>query len=149
MCIVRSWLKPRLRHAPRSRAAARRRERAQGTVELAVILPLLLVLVVGVIEVAEGFNAYTTVVSAARDGARLGSKGSASDAAIQALVVTDLGRLKNLTPASNVTVTHTTTSGTNSITVKACYNHTTFLHVPLIMPNSITMCSQTTMPSLN
>jgi len=118
------------------------------------MLPLFLVVIVGVIEVAAGFNAYTTVVSAARDGARLGSKGGANDAAIQALVVKDLGRLKNTTPTGNVTVSHSTVTDTNgvvttSVTVKACYGHTTFIHVPLIMPNSITMCSQTTMPKLN
>jgi Flp pilus assembly protein TadG len=118
------------------------------------MLPLFLVLIVGIIEVAAGFNAYTSVVSAARDGARLGSKGGATDSAIQALVVKDLGRLKNSTPTGNVTVTHQTVTDsngivTNSLTVRACYGHTTFIHVPLIMPNSITMCSQTTMPKLN
>lgn len=129
-------------------------ELGQGTAELAIMLPLFLVLIVGIVEVAAGFNAYTSVVSAARDGARLGSKGAASDSAIQALVVKDLGRLKNTTPTSNVTVTHGTVTDsngvvTNEVTVKACYDHTTFIHVPLIMPNSITMCSQTTMPKLN
>ncbi len=129
-------------------------ELGQGTAELAIMLPLFLVLIVGIVEVAAGFNAYTSVVSAARDGARLGSKGAASDSAIRALVVKDLGRLKNTTPTSNVTVTHGTVTDsngvvTNAVTVKACYDHTTFIHVPLIMPNSITMCSQTTMPKLN
>jgi Flp pilus assembly protein TadG len=129
-------------------------ELGQGTAELAIMLPLFLVLIVGIVEVAAGFNAYTTVVSATRDGARLGSKGAASDSAIQALVVKDLGRLKNTTPTSNVTVTHGTVTDsngivTNAVTVRACYGHTTFIHVPLIMPDSITMCSQTTMPKLN
>ncbi len=86
---------------------------AQGTAELAIMLPLFLVLIVGIVEVAAGFNAYTSVVSAARDGARLGSKGAASDSAIQALVVKDLGRLKNTTPTSNVTVTHGTVTDSN------------------------------------
>jgi Flp pilus assembly protein TadG len=117
--------------------------------ELAMMLPLLLVLVVGVVEVAAGYNAYTTVISATRDGARLGSKGAAADAQVQALVVRDLARLKNQTPSSNVVVTHSTVSGTKSVSVRACYPHTTFLRVPLIMPHSITMCSTTTMPSLN
>lgn len=134
---------------PRPRRRARRGERGQGLVEFSMMLPLLLILVVGVIEVAAGYNAYTTVVSASRDGARLGSKGSANDSAVQALVVKDLGRLPNPTSPSNVTVTHPTVSGTRSIQVKTCYPHKTLLRVPLIMPNEINLCSTTTMPSLN
>lgn len=126
-----------------------RGERAQGTVELAMLLPLLLVLIVGIVESTAAFNAYTTVVSASRDGARLGSKGAATTAQIQALTIKDLGRLKNTTPTSNITVTYPVVSSVNSVKVKACYNHTTFIKVPLIMPNSIQMCSETVMPKLN
>jgi Flp pilus assembly protein TadG len=137
----------RTRHVRRRRA--RLGERGQGLVEMAMMLPLMLVLVVGIVEVAAGYNAYTTVVSASRDGARLGSKGSANDSAVQALVVKDLGRLKNPVTTSDVTVTHPTVSGTKAIRVTTCYPHTTFLHVPLVMPDSISICSTTTMPSLN
>jgi Flp pilus assembly protein TadG len=126
-----------------------RAERGQGTAELAMMLPLMLVLLIGIIEVANGFNAYTSVVNATRDGARLGSKGAATDAQIQALVVRDLARLKNTTPTSAVTVTHATVSGTNSVKVQACYPHTTLLHVPLVMPNSMSLCASPTMPTLN
>lgn len=128
---------------------SRRAERGQGTAELAMMLPLLLVLLIGIIEVANGFNSYTSVVNASRDGARLGSKGAATDAEIKALVVRDLARLKNITPTSAVTVTHSTVAGTNSVQVRACYTHTTLLHVPLVMPNSMSMCASTTMPTLN
>ncbi len=137
---------------PQQSVAGRRRtsgQRGQGTAELALMLPLLLILIVGIIESTAAFNAYTTVVSGSRDGARLGSKGAATTAQIQTLVVKDLGRLKNTTPASNITVSFPVVSGVNSIKVRACYNHTTFLKVPLIMPNSIQMCSETTMPKLS
>lgn len=113
------------------------------------MLPLLLILLVGVLEVANAMNAYISVVSAARDGARLGSKGAATSSQIQSLVITDLGRLPQTVPASNVTVTYPSVSGTNSVKVKACYDHKTMLRVPLIMPATFTMCSETTMPKLN
>lgn len=123
-------------------------ERGQSLAELAIILPLILVLVVGVVEVSAAFNAYISVISAARDGARLGSKGSADDGAIQALVVKDLGTLRQSTPLSNVTVTHLTVDSRPAIEVQACYDHKTLLHVPIIMPDTFHMCSSTTMPSL-
>lgn len=125
----------------------RRGERGQSLAELAVLLPLMLVLVVGVVEVSAGFSAYIAVVSAARDGARLGSK-AGSDSGIQALVVKDLGNLRQPTPLSNVTVTHVTLDSRPAIEVQACYDHKTLLHVPIIMPNTFRMCSTTTMPAL-
>jgi Flp pilus assembly protein TadG len=70
------------------------------------MLPVLLLLLVGLVEVGNALNAYLTVVDAARDGARLGSKGSlVSDDQIKALVVKETGRLPNaVNPASDVTV---------------------------------------------
>lgn len=132
-----------------ARVTAERREHGQGTAELAMMLPLILVLIVGVIEMSAAFNTYVSVVSAARDGARLGSKGAATTPQIQALVVKDLGRLRNPTPSSNVTVTYPVVSGVNAVKVRACYDHTTLLQVPLILPNSYHVCSETTMPKLN
>lgn len=128
---------------------ARTRQRGQGTAELALLLPLILVLIVGAIEMAGAFHAYITVVSAARDGARLGSKGAATPSQIQALVQKDLGNLRNTTPASNITITYPVVSGVNGIKVRACYDHTTYLRVPLILPSTYQMCSDTTMPKLN
>jgi Flp pilus assembly protein TadG len=137
------------RGAPGARRRRSTRDRGQGTAELAILLPVLLLLIVGVIEVTAALNAYITVVNSSRDGARLGSKGSASNAEIQALVVKDLGRLPNTTPPSNVTVTNPTVSGLESVRVRSCYQHTTFLQVPVLLPNSFQMCAQTTMPTLN
>jgi Flp pilus assembly protein TadG len=127
----------------------RRGERGQSLAELGIMLPLLLILVLGVIEVNNALNAYITVVNSSRDGARLGSKGAATSSEIQALVVKDLERLPNTTPSSNVTVTYPTVSGVNSVKVESCYDHTTILQVPLLVPQTFRMCAQTTMPKLN
>ncbi len=131
------------------RRRMRQGQRGQALAELAIMLPLLLILVIGVIEVSNAMNAYISVISAARDGARLGSKGAATTPQIQSLVITDMGRLPNTVPTGNVTVTYPTVAGTNSVKVKACYDHTTLLHVPLVMSGTFTMCSETTMPKLN
>jgi hypothetical protein len=134
----------------RTRGARGRGERGQSLVELAFTLPVLLLLLAGVVEVGNALNAYMSVVDAARDGARLGAKGAATDAQIQNLVVTEMGRLPNtVTPASDITVTHNPMSGyptRKSISVKVCYNHSPILPVPLVMPNPMRMCSTTTMP---
>jgi Flp pilus assembly protein TadG len=49
------------------------RERAQGIVEFALVLPLLLVLILGIIEAGRLLFVYSAVNSASREGARYGS----------------------------------------------------------------------------
>ncbi|HVB34868.1 MAG TPA: TadE/TadG family type IV pilus assembly protein [Patescibacteria group bacterium] len=49
-----------------------RRERGGQLVELALVLPILLVLVAGVADFAQAWNARQVLANAARDGARLG-----------------------------------------------------------------------------
>lgn len=133
------------RHRPRTRFG----ELGQSAAELGIMLPLLLTLVIGVIEVNNALNAYITVVNAARDGARLGSKGAATETEIDALVIKDLDRLPQTVAASDVTVTYPTVDSVAAVKVEACYDHQTILQVPLLIPNTFRICSQTTMPKLN
>jgi hypothetical protein len=118
-------------------------------VELALTLPVLLLLLIGVVEVGNALNAYLTVVDVARDGARLGSKGAASDDDIKNLVVTEMDRLPDgVDPANDITVQRNTVPGSQSIRVQVCYDHSLILHVPLVTPDPLRMCSTTTMPRL-
>jgi len=55
--------------------------RGQALVELALVVPVLLTLVLGVVEFGRLFSAYMTIQHAAREGARLGVLG-ATDAEI-------------------------------------------------------------------
>lgn len=48
-------------------------ERGQSALETALTLPLVFTLIMGVLELGVAFNAYTTLVSAAREGARAGA----------------------------------------------------------------------------
>jgi Flp pilus assembly protein TadG len=49
---------------------ARTRQRGQALVELALVLPILLILFVGIIEFARAWNLHQVITDAAREGAR-------------------------------------------------------------------------------
>jgi Flp pilus assembly protein TadG len=120
-----------------------RGEAGQGLIEMAIILPMLLVLVVGVVEIANGLNAYITVVNSARDGARIAAKGNADDTAIQSLVTTEMDDLSN--PSADVDVEYVVIDGVDAVKVTACHDHELILGVTLVMPDSYRMCSSTAM----
>jgi Flp pilus assembly protein TadG len=62
-----------------------RNRRGQALVELALVVPVLLALVFGIVEFGRLFSAYMTIQHAAREGARLGVLG-ATDAEIASRV---------------------------------------------------------------
>ncbi len=123
-----------------------RGERGQSMVEIGFILPLVLIVVVGVVEIADSLNSYITLIDAARDGARLGSKNLATDQQIKNLIVTETGRLRDdLDPDSDITIQHVTVDGANAIKVEVCNDRSLIMNIPLVMPESFRMCSETTM----
>jgi Flp pilus assembly protein TadG len=125
---------------------ARRAERGQAMVEFVVILPILMILLFGIIETADALHSYIAVVGSARDGARLGARGQASDGEVVGLVVTDLGKLRTPTTSGDVTVSRITVSGKPAIRVQACNNHALLVKYPLLpLPDPMRLCSTTTM----
>jgi Flp pilus assembly protein TadG len=56
-------------------AAASSRDRGAAAVEFALLLPLLLLIVFGIIDVGRALNAQITLAEAAREGARLAATG--------------------------------------------------------------------------
>jgi hypothetical protein len=76
-----------MRHATRLWRRALSGERGQALVELALVTPLLLVLILGTVEVVGAFNAYISVIGAAREGARLVARGNVFSDSDVALVV--------------------------------------------------------------
>lgn len=132
--------------SPRGRRVSRRRERGQGLVEMSMILPLMLVMLIGLVEVADSFNSYITLLDAARDGARLGSKNLASDSEIKNLIVIETARLRDpVDPVADISIQHTTFDGDNVVRVTVCHNRQLLLNVPLIIPETFRMCGKTTM----
>jgi len=123
-------------------------EKGQALAEFALVIPVLLILLVGIFEIGYGLNSYLTVVDAARDGARLGAKGSASDAEIRTLIVRETERLKDGVAAGDITIARDNTPGDSSIEVEVCYDHSLIMGVPMIIPDPLQMCSTTTMPTV-
>lgn len=75
-------------------------EKGQSLVELALILPILLLLLLGIIEFGRVFNAHLIITNASRDGVRQGAVG-ASDTDIQNAVLNSVAVLDK----SKLTVT--------------------------------------------
>ena len=116
---------------------------------MAFILPLILVLVVGVIEIADGMNAYITLVDSARDGARLGSKNLATDDEIKNLILIETERLRDDIATNDITIQHIQLDGVDAVRVEVCNDRSLLLNIPLIMPETFRMCSTTTMRVLS
>jgi Flp pilus assembly protein TadG len=149
-------------------------ERGQSVLELALTMPILVLLLMGLIEFGHAYNSYLTIVAAARDAARMAAQGGASGDTLRVLVENETARL----PASNdldainnectdpsggvciegiyLTGSNagegdglcTGTAGTpnNCVKVKVCYDHPMIVGIPIFTSaNSIHMCSQTTM----
>jgi hypothetical protein len=98
-------------------AGARRHDRGAATLELAIVLPVLISLTFGIIDFARMFNAEIQVSQAAREGVRLASLVTTTNApAFTSTEVTDRARLAAPAPgfgsATPVTV----------LLVRACPN---------------------------
>jgi hypothetical protein len=126
-------------------------ELSQSMVELALVLPVFLFLFSGVVEIADTLNSYITVVDVSRDGARLGSKGQASDTDIKNMITTEMGRLRDpFSTAQDVTITHNPVpNGDTSLKVKVCSNHHLILPgLSTFLGNPLRLCASTTMRTI-
>jgi Flp pilus assembly protein TadG len=92
----------------------RRRERGQDLIEYALILPVLLLLIFGVVELALIFFSYNTISDAAREAARWGVIVDAGvyrtepNIEAKAREVTEAARLYTAVPAATVDTTANT-----------------------------------------
>ena len=151
----------------------RRREGAQSLAEFALILPVFLILVFGIIDFGMGLRAYITVAQATREGARYGiignsagtftaggsgdCNGSTSTNIVGKVCSTmnglDLTDLQSVTTACPDTSTTPPCNPGDAIEVSAEYRYHYITPVKSIvnvlsggsMPNYITVSSTTTM----
>lgn len=90
-------------------------------VELALLIPVLLVLLLGVFEFGRLFNAYMTVQHAAREGCRIGVLG-ATDAEIVAAVESNAVTLNPAELAITITPSQALRTSGTIMTVTVDYN---------------------------
>jgi len=119
------------------------KEQGQATVEMALVLPVLLLLLTGIIQFGIIFNAYITVAHASREGARVAAVGG-SDSEITTTVLQRAENLANEQLAVQITP-FARTRGT-PVTVQVDYSIP--VEIPLIadlLPNPFVISAQTVM----
>lgn len=119
-------------------------KKGQAMVEFAIILPILLLLIMGIIEFSLMLNSYLTIQNASREGARYGITG-ASDSDITNLVISDCSGLQSTDITVNPTPSGTRNSG-DTLVVNVSYNyHMITPIISNIFGNIIVLKAQTSM----
>jgi hypothetical protein len=132
------------------RLTKRTGELGQAVVELALVLPIFVTLLAGVIEIGDAINSYITVIDVSRDSARLASKGQATDAQIRNMAAVEMERLDDpFNRVDDMTITHNVVPGDASIRVRVCSNHSLMLPgLSIILEDPFRMCASTTMRTI-
>jgi hypothetical protein len=148
----------------------REREQGQSLVELAIAIPVLMLLLMGVIEFGHGMNSYLTVLAASRDAARLEAQDEWSEDVLLNLIAKETTKLPSgaITGAENCANKNTGVciTGINSdgsaqpagcgspqalvggkecVRVRVCYDHPLIAGIPFYPLGPLNMCAQTTM----
>jgi len=94
-------------------------ERGAAAVEFALVVPLLLLLLLGIVETSKAFNAQATLSAAAREGARALSQGDTLTSALAAVQTAagPLGLTSSAISISPATCVGVTTATTVTVTV--------------------------------
>lgn len=128
----------------------RRASRGQALVELALIVPILVLMLAVAADFGRAFTAYIAVSSAAREGAAFGMMSTANAAntgAIQSAALADAPTIWGVAP----TVARTSGNDANGyafVRVTVAYTFTPIIRIPPI-PNSINMTRTVQMRIIN
>ncbi|MGD0906270.1 MAG: TadE/TadG family type IV pilus assembly protein [Candidatus Acidiferrales bacterium] len=153
---------PMVRKVPAPSSKGRSRERGQALLELGLLLPLLLLLAVGIIEIGRLAYFAIEVSNAARAGAQFGTQSlaAASDTADITTAAqndaSDIGTNLNVTPTASCGCTAATAIGGTCpgsgcsyplvyLTVTTQYNLSTLFHYPGI-PHRFSLTGTSVMP---
>jgi hypothetical protein len=104
----------------RQNSVSKVRERGQSLVELAFVLPLLLLLLVGIIEIGRFAYYSILVANAARAGAQYGAQSLATAADITGISTAGTNDAPGITAPNSLTVSSTQRCGCSSTTLGAC-----------------------------
>lgn len=121
----------------------------QSLVEMALLLPILLLLMVGMLDLGRAFYAYITITNAAREGARYAASHPTDDSSSIAAAVAEAASSGYTISSSNVSLNsgHSIQPG-DPITVTVSVNYS-LLSSYVIKSGSIPLSASTSMAILN
>ncbi len=110
-------------------ACKRCSERGANLIEAALILPLLLLLIGGIVDFGGAFNRYIAITNAAREGARYGSKFPHYYAGIVDATTQEASNLGVTLTSSDISIAPMPTPAVRgtTITVTVTYSYTTLI----------------------
>lgn len=120
-------------------------EKGQALVEFAIILPILLLLIMGILQFGLLINSYLALENSSREGARLGIVGC-TDKDIQNIVMKTAPTLNSNALTINITPSEGSRKSGDTLTINLTYNYN--LTIPIISTlfnNSVTLNAQTSM----
>ncbi|MCL6634264.1 MAG: pilus assembly protein [Peptococcaceae bacterium] len=121
--------------------------RGQALVELALVLPLLLVLAIGTMEFGRIFHSYLVITNATREGARVGVLGENTADSVIKNRVKEAGASLGLSD-SQITVTPAQNSRTRGVPLTVKIDYSVNLITPVlgaVLPNPFPLTASTTM----
>jgi Flp pilus assembly protein TadG len=95
-----------------------REERGANLVEMALILPLLLLLLAGVVDIGRAYHTYITIINAAREGARYGVNRPWDTSGIQTMVRNEAQNSNVNLSGATITVSNGGTGNPIRVTVQ-------------------------------
>jgi Flp pilus assembly protein TadG len=120
-------------------------QRGQSMVELALVLPILLVLLMGAVEFGRIFHSYLIITNASREGARVAVLGSA-DTSINSRVSQVTSTLDSTKLRTSITPNPDQRQSGALTTVEVRYSMSlVFPFFDTFIPNPLTITSRTTM----
>ena len=122
-----------------------RNEKGQSLVEFAILLPLLLLLIMGILEFSLMLNSYLTINNSAREGARLGIV-AGSNIEIKELIDNISPNLDSKKLIVNITPLEGSRQSGGTITVEVIYNYQVIIPIiSNILGNVVVLKAQTSM----
>lgn len=97
-------------------------QKGQALVEFAIVLPILLMLVMGIIQFGMMLNSYLAIENASREGARAGIVGSA-DTEIESLIIASSPSLDPAYLTVSLTPSEANRRSGDTLTVTVTYNY--------------------------
>lgn len=125
-------------------------QKGQSLVELALVFPLLLLILLGIIDFGRVYFAYVTITNASREGARYASACLGNTAEIQNRVLQETSGLVEI-EADDITIDSVPGSGEVTVRVETDFRASFFAQLPFVRdffsPSGvITLRAQTVMP---